>query len=278
MGKINAFIFSYKNKKLIEIVKALLNSTDSDIFIVVYDQNTIDRSEDFVDIENVEYRYLYWERLEGQFYFQNEFLKHDASAEYLLILGDDVTLPKSWDTDMINFLGDKQAIVSGQGFPKVVYKDLFSFDVERMATKDFEKTQWIDKNFMFAKADRLRPTAEINYLKYYGYDEVCGLYLFANNIDIYSTPSNYYLDSLSRNLEKLYVPFSLEHNYNVMINKLYSDETILAGSFKKIHNISKPLVVLPYQTNDVAYDLQKSSVKMDSSEARMRYTDGPRTL
>lgn len=277
---INVFLYSYKNKELKNQVLSLVNNTASDIFITVYDQNVLNRSDQFKEIKNIFYEHVIWDDQKGTGYFQEKFINGIADG-HILLLSDDVTLPKDWDLESLNFIKERPLVLSGMGGKNIVYKDLFSFTCLDTSSESFTLTNWIDRSFIFGARNLFNGIISPYSLKYYGQEELYGLELFKNNIEIYSFPSWFYLDNKNKKIENTYAPFSLEHNYNGMIKKLF--ETSEADSHKtleflKFHSLSKKLVELPYQTNDVSYSLENTGIKIDSRTGRQKYLTQPKSL
>ena len=75
-----------------------------------------------------------------------------------------------------------------------------------------------------------------------------------NNIEIYCLPTEFYLDETKDLNYSSYVPFSLNHGYRYMV-KLLKENT----KFVEFHNIDiNKLKDIPFSTDDVIYDLNKS--------------------
>lgn len=280
MQKINVFIYAYKNKKLKQVVDAVINNTVNDVEITLVDQIALDRVDMFKEYHNVRYQHVPWDHQYGIGYFQKQFLE-SVSSGYVLMLSDDVILSKDWDIDLIKYINGRSIVLSGNGTVTLSYKDLFSFEKKTDASENFCNTGWIDRSFVFARQDLFKIPGYPDSLKYYGYEELFSLELFKNGIDVYSVPDKTYVDSRDRNLERYYSPFSLEHNYNVMVDILYPEGTAdkRLSEFLEMHKITDRLYKLPYQTNDVDYDPNMLGVVSATSNIqRQRFTNNAKEI
>ena len=249
---IQSLIVSYQNKNLKKVVDQLIKNTKNEIFVVVFDQNTIDRSQVFNAPEyknNLEYHHIAWDDIIGPPERKSKMIDKNNS-EYFLFCSDDTLVSENWDEALINFLNNKNAIISGKGSLSLKLKDLFFLKQERLSSLDFTLSNFVDRNFIFGKTENLKNIYPKN-VKYHGEEEMLSLNFFNKKIDIFSGPSNLYEDLLLRTIETEYAPFSIEHGYNEVI------ECLTKNSFKflKFHGIeSSSLNKLPYNPNDVSYN------------------------
>jgi hypothetical protein len=249
---ISAVIFSYKNKNLKKVVDALITNTTNLIHIFVYDQNNIDRTETFLNSfykNKVIYEHVYWDSIKSPTHYKGK-TAYQTSSEYCLFLSDDTIVEKGWDEKLISFLKNKKAVVSGKGALALKKKDLFFFKQTRSDSVDFTKSGFVDRNFIFGKTKYLKDVIPQD-IKYNGEEELMSLFLYNIKVKIFSSPSGFYQDLKARTIENKYSPFSLNHNYNLMIDQYRkaSDE------FLSMHGIqAKDLYDLPYPNNDVLYD------------------------
>jgi hypothetical protein len=249
---ISAAIFSYKNKNLKKVVDELISNTKNSIEIFVYDQNNLDRSETFLDFpykDKVIYEHVYWDSIKSPTHYKGK-TAYETPSEYFLFLSDDTVVTKHWDEKLINFLKNKKAVVSGMGKLLLEKKDLFFFKQSRSSSVDFTESGFIDRNFVFGKTKYLKDVIPQD-IKYNGEEELMSLFLYNNKIKVFSAPSKFYEDLELRTITEKYVPFSLNHNYNLAI-KEYKKAPEDFLSFTGIK--SDELFELPYQTNDVSYD------------------------
>lgn len=274
MIKINVFLYSYKNKNLLQRAKNILESTKNSITLHIYDQNSLDRSSQFDKVNGIRYTHINWDSQLGPIHFQKLFID-EVTDGHILILSDDIILQNFWDDDMISFLKNKKVILSGKGLVSIGYKDHFSFKISNSDSNEYELTQWVDPSFIFGRTELFKKIKYPDQLKYYGFAEICSLEFFLNDIKIYSLPKKYYTDMKERRVENLYCPYSLEHNYNTAIDRLYFNvaKNKAVADFLRIHGIERPLSRLPYNSNDIEYSILDTDIKIDSLIGRRRYTN-----
>ena len=176
-----------------------------------------------------------------------------------MIISDDTIVSKNWDTQLINFIGEKRIIVSGMGMCKLKKDGNFYYKIDSSYSPDFLLSQLIDRNFIFSSNAVMQSVSYPYEMKYNGEELALSLNAYIKGIDIYSSPSDTYHDLEQRTLDNLYVPFSKDHNYNKLINSLKTSNTEKTNrsseEFLKFHNINKEDInLLPYENNDVAYD------------------------
>jgi hypothetical protein len=260
MKKIEAILYSYKNKNLKLVVDTLLSKTKNEIFINVFDQNPIDRSKNFLD-PKIKYTHIIWDRIDSP----NEKRVgciDESEADYILQISDDCLVSDSWDIDLINFIDKKDSVVSGNEFVKLFKNDLFFLGKECSPSKSFQKTNYVSRNFIFSKSEVWKTVQYPYELKFNGEEELLSLNFFKKGFDIYCGPSTLYTDLKLRTLEHIYVPFSKDHNYNTFVEQLSGAKSKVSvgvqrtsADFLNFHNLSGlTLLPLPYPTNDVLYD------------------------
>jgi hypothetical protein len=249
---IQALIFSYKNKNLKVVVEELIKNTSNEIFISILDKHNINRKDLFLNIpgsEKIDYSHISWDELEGPAEYRGHAINENG-FKYFLIISDDIIVYKDWDKTLINFLENKKAVVSGKGELSLSKKNLFFFKQNRSFSKDFTKSNFVDKNFIFGQTEYLKNSYPTN-LKYYGEDEMLSLNLFYKKVEIFSAPSNFYEDFGLRTVENKYTTFSLEHNYNDVIERYIN----APAEYLEMHKIDREVLAkLPYDPNDVAYN------------------------
>ena len=288
MKKLSILVYSYKGKNLKQSVKSIVDNTDNDFEINIIDQNSLNRKSSFAYDERIKYKHVPWDHQYGLGYFHNEFLQ-TVQAEYVMLLSDEAMLSKGWDSELINHAEDRDIVFSGNGPVSVSYKDLFSFDVTTKPSDTSEITNWVSRYSLFGKLELIKRIDYPNSLKYYGYSELCSLQFFRHGIEVHSIPKSIYTDLETRNLEKYYAPFSLEHNYNLMVDELYPDRGVnrdefllykkFLPDFLKFHGIQEKLIKLPYPTNDVDYDPNMLEViSATSNVQRQRFTNNAKGI
>lgn len=257
--KIDAIIYSYKNKNLKTVVDALLNNTISDIFIYVFDQHPLDRSEMFSD-PRISYEHIFWDTIQSPCEHKGHIV-NISTADYILEISDDSIVSEGWDQSLITFISGEQRIVSGNKKARLNNSDKFFIGVGGDASNNFELSGYIDRNFVFASTEVWNSIEYPYYLKYNGEEEMMSLDFFRAGVNIYSAPQSMYQDLQVRTIENVYVPFSKDHNYNLVVDSLTMAKPEDPGfrkstaNFLEFHGISNLVLnKLPYQTNDVLYN------------------------
>lgn len=255
-------LYSYKNKNLKAVVENIIKNTKNTFTLRVIDQNTIDRSKQILKIsKNISYKYKQWYDFHGPIFYKNEGVI-ESDAEFLAIVSDDFYPKDGWDQEVIDYISNKSIIVSGNGMPKLSQKDYFSFNIERSFSESFSLTNFIDRNFIFGPPHVLAHNQYPVQLKYNGEEEAFSAKLYTNGIDIFCAPTSLYQNLKQKTLEKLYTTFSLDHNYNTVIDILNGkDDDSFLGikrsilDFLNFHNIDiSKLHKVPFVNNDVEYD------------------------
>lgn len=264
---INIIIYAYKSKTLKAVVDNLIKKTRSEISIHVIDQHPLKRENLFSENKNVYYQHVLWDNQSGEAFYRKFGLKK-AGGEYTLIISDDILVKDDWDIEMINFISDKNAIISGSGMKTIFHKDLFTLGKKIEKSDGFTLAKYIDRNFIFGKTKLLKDIDYPDYVKYFGQEELLSLNLFLKDIDIFSSPSGTFEDLNNRVLENSYAAFSLEHNYNIFIDKIkQSSDQEGVKDFLMFHSIDvNKIHKLPFQKNDVEYD--PKNLAFDSVDGR----------
>jgi hypothetical protein len=260
MTRIDAVLYSYKNKNLKLVVESLLNNTKNDIHVKVFDQNTIDRTSMFQD-PRLDYTHIMWDKI----YSPSE-RKGDAidksDADYILELSDDCLLSDGWDTVVIDIVQSRGCVVSGNSFKKLFRDGPFFFSTTESESKTSKLVNYIDKDFIFTKNKIWKSIQYPYFLKYHGEAEMLSLNFFKAGYDIYSAPERIYTNLGLKTLDRLYVPYSKDHNYNIFVDRISgpsseqeSHTKRTSEDFFSFHGIEDfRIKKLPYPTNDVLYD------------------------
>lgn len=299
---INVIIYSYKNKKLKEVVVNLLekSSKKNNIFIKIFDQSTLTKWDQFGtynenssagweytdSMKNVNYNHIFWDKIKGPCYYKNEALKN-SKYSYTLFLSDNIYLNQDWDEILLQNLSNKYSIISGKNNITLTNNGLFYIKKQEELTDDFSKTYFVNRDLIFGHTETLQQIGYPWYMKYYGEEETMSILYFSNNIKIFSCPDNFYAKKESNTIEELYTTFSKYHNYNEMIS-------LLKNQKNKYENINKPLMgdipfffnmhkinldelnPLPFPLNDVEYDPDESLfIDIDSKKfmTKINYID-----
>lgn len=254
---IEVILYSYRNKNLRSVVDALVENTHDELLIHVYDQNTIDRSEKFTDVD---YNHIFWDRISSPCQLKGSLI-HQAIASHILIMSDDVLLSRDWDVLVKDFISDRDILVSGAGVVGIKKVDSFSIAPVFGNLDSFSLSQYAVRDFMFASTTVWNKFNYPDNVKYNGEQELISLNAFRSEIDIYSAPSSLYKDLCNRTIENLYVPFSRDHGYNEAVDSLMIDDEEQYFlylrynlEFLKFHGLEEGSIKrLPYENNDVAY-------------------------
>lgn len=262
MTNVSIGIYSYKSKNLFDVVSNAIKVTQPGIDVSVIDQNPIDRTKQFEKFDCVYYRLQFWDFMDSPCNLKYS-LMNDAKSDYVLLMSDDVMLSPGWKDKLINFVGDKEIIISGQGKTSLVYKDKYFIDFEREESEEISLTNAIDRNFIFMPKSIVPRIDYPIHVKYLGEEEALAMEAFNKGIPVYSAPSGTYTDLGVRTLENLYTPFSTEHNYNDVLKEIRNEDS----SWSRWHGIDRDrLREIPYPNNDVnynPYDLQFNKVEQE---------------
>jgi hypothetical protein len=229
----------------------------------------------FADFPNLYYNHIFWDIQISPLFYKNDAVNHSKS-KYILILGDNVLLNKDWDEELINFVVKTNAVVSGNKKVSISHDSLFYLKKSLTESESFALTNFIDRDFIFFEKDNFKKFAYPTYLKYNGEEEALSLSVFASGTDIYCSPSQTITKVGKSTIEELYVPFSINHNYNEVVQLLHTgSNSFNDGSswsrsikdFSDFHGIDfLNINRLPFQTNDVDYD--PANMNFNSVDAR----------
>ena len=269
MNDILVLIYSYKGKNLKDVVDNVFKNSSGKrkIKVIVSDQHPLNRRDTFSSID-CSYFHIFWDFITSPCHHKNSFIRTNLS-KYSLILGDSVMVPKNWDDDLVSLVEENNCVISGSGKTVLGIESLFFLKKENIHSDSFSVTQYIDRDFIFVLTSFLSEVKYPTYLKYNGEEESLSVKIFTKGVDIYSAPSNYYKKVSENLIGEIYVPFSLNHNYNEAISLLQNG----SNSFENINglersvedfnifhgNIFQHLNNLPFHTNDVEYDPQALS-------------------
>lgn len=263
MNDITVIIYSYKGKFLKDTIDSILYKSTNKINIILYDQSPVDRTNYFKEYEYLSYNSIWWDLQKSPCSYKNNSI-NKSHSEYTLMICDNVKLKPGWDKDLIDFVKDKDIVVSGQDFNKFFHKDNFYLGIDKELSNDFLITQIYDRDFAFGKTEIFKNLDYPTFIKYDGENEIVSALLYTSGIDIYSMPSQSYLKLSDDTITSLYCPFSKTHGYNSFIdlikngksekiNNLRTNKTI--SHFLTFHNIDKDRINrLPFPKTDVEYD------------------------
>jgi len=229
---VNIFLYSYKNKKLLDNVIDIYDksSKNNNIKIFVYDQNNLNRSKNFNKLKYVNYTHINWDSTIQFANYRDSVI--NKNFEYYLEIGDNVVLSNNWDKVLIEYLQNKKNIIlSGIGNVKIFCKNnklqkTFSIN------NNFNLTNFVDLNFIFIKKENVN-ILKNSKLRFYNQDLLFSLLYLNNFINIYSVPSYLYINNKQSFLENIYTPYSLYENYNLAIEYIKNNN---CDFFMKYHN------------------------------------------
>lgn len=244
--KIKVFLYSYKNKDLLDFCINLKKNSTNDIFIDIYDQNTVDRSEIFSKDPNIKYTHIQWDDRKGVYYYR--IMSLFGNFDYFLSISDSTIFKFGWDNKLIKECGDRD-VVSG--------KNIISLNIDKFFIKENYKisqaiteSQWINKDFIFLKMSNAVFLSKSKFLKKYGDQLVLSILFNEHGFKIKSMHDLFY-DKIYK--EKKYLPYSKYHGYNKLMLMIKNKE-IKSEKFEKYHGIDlSNLKLLPFETDDVPY-------------------------
>ena len=282
--KILFVVVGYKDKNIAKVVKNIKLVTKSENMVYVFDQHPINHESDFLDIDGCEYKHKVWVDIRGPAYHRSaRVFDNMDNFSHICIISPDILLGAGWDLKLMDILNKKNVVLSGSGKAFVTQDNLFSLSVKYEDSGEFNKTQIVDKNFIFAKSEAFKKMVMPSFLKYFGENEYLSLSFLSAGYDIVSLPTGIYEDSGFRSVENTYHTFSLEHNYNVVVDLLngiqldrYKLTRAGLNMFLEHHGLSVGQIKkLPYYANDVSYN--PYSLEMHGVDAR-RFIAGTKAI
>lgn len=277
-------VISYKDKNIDSYISKLDKYTKTQHSIEIFEQHPIDHSSLFDNINECSYEHKIWDDIAGPTIKRTEKISNRMyNATHICVLTPDVELSDGWDIELIDFINDEKKIISGSGLINVQHKDLFSLKSSYQDSDIFNLSQFINKNFMFSKANAFHEIRMPDFLKYAGEDEYWTISFMSQGYSIFSAPTRIAKDIMYRSIENTYHTFSAEHNYNVVIDlmhkndiKSYKITNEAIDAFFSFHGLSPEKInKLPYQTNDVNYN--PYNLKMHDVDAR-RFVSGTKAV
>jgi hypothetical protein len=280
---INVVMYSYKSKNAIDTLADLMKKTSDNVFIFIHwhDQNAINRSKLLEDLVNTykncngQYVHINWDNNEGAVNYKDIRLKSTVGGKYHMTITPGTKLFQNWDNEFINYVKDKNVIISGNKQVKFDNSKIFFVNKTFNDASDYTVTNYIDRNLIFGNVAMMKNSKLGDYnfpgwLKYYGEEEVLSLQYFTDNIQIVCAPTKLVNIDEYNTLTDFnhYVPFSKYHNYNQVIKLFktganerighYGQEKI--DKFSKTHNFDfSSLHWLQFWGNDVAYTVSETS-------------------
>ena len=262
-SKILVHVYGYKESELLSVVDSLISNAGSNSVLDIYidDQNNLTRLDKFRQYKNVFYNPVWWDEIPSPLTYRDSCIQAQKNKdyEYFLFLSKPYVLPLNWDESLITDLPDS-SIFSGRGIIKTSITDGFHIDKTHEYSNQVHNTGYVDQSFMFGRFEDLLKINIPYQLKYYGIDEYLSMAFLNNDINIYSLPSDFYEDKKESLLEKDYVPFSINHNYNDLLDILINQKSSYLKYEDPFRFISKTslqvslLSKLPFSFNDIEYN------------------------
>jgi hypothetical protein len=290
MNNITVGIYSYKGKKVFDVIDSLLNNKNDNTTVTINlkDQHPMDREDQFKSIikkynnSSGSYHHVFWDWIVSPISHKEEILRI-AKNEYYLFLSDNILLSQNWDTKLIDFISNKNIILSGNKNINLTNKNLFYLNKNESDIDNFTKTQYINRDFIFGRTSIFKKINLPKYIKYDGEEEILSIRYFMNELDIYAIPSNIYNYCCETSIKNLYTPFQTSHKYNEAIslikngyNSFESYDINKLKEFWQYHNFNiNKIKKIPFENNDVSYD--PNSSKYDKIDGR-RFIDKQNTI
>jgi hypothetical protein len=256
MAKILVHFYGYKSKLMPEAVEQLVynQSGQNTIDIVVYDQTNVARPEKFSDYA---YHHIHWDSLISRFSYINVSKSIDDYDFFMYVDGAKM-FEKNWDIELVMGSANGKVVISGSNsivFDKENYR--FYPEYTKVKTNLSVETGWVVKDFFFVSFDLFRALPDVSIFKYHGAEEFYSMFLANNRIPVIAISSLWVIDKEPSISERDFVPFSIYHNYDKVINCFKKRSGLVAGA-SQLSRITgydfSMLSYFPYQINDVEYN------------------------
>jgi hypothetical protein len=260
MKNILVYVYAYKSKELSKSISELVDKSSgiNNLIFYVYDQTNVNREDKFD--RSIIYNHIIWDRRGSRFRYRDLVINHN-NTDYTLIVNGSVSFEKDWDTRLIDLVDSDKDVVSG--FGKYVFDENYKFfpSYTVQSSDSVLETGWVSKHFMFTKSINLKSILDISFLKYNGEEVMLSLSCKENGLKVYSLPTDS-VSVLDIDLEEHdYIPFSKNHNYNLVIDTVQNGSNRFGISKSSVERLSEQigydlskLSRLPYPTNDEEYD------------------------
>lgn len=259
MKSIKVFIYSYKNKNLLENLQDIINkqSNENDISYYIYDQNNVNRDFLFNKIRaNIIYNHVRWDDISSITHHRSMALLHYSNSKYYLEINPNISLMDKWDIYLLDNIEDKK-IISGFGVPILSINKSYVVS-DRQYSDSIKETNYIDTDLIFCSQIDAMTLIKLKNLKQIGQDLFASLLFINKGYKIYSLPSSLYNKTVQENLDT-YKAFSINHGYNKMLSIVKNENN---EKFESFHHISlKNISPIPYQIDDVSYTNYKISLE-----------------
>jgi hypothetical protein len=261
MKSITVHFWGYKSKNLPEAVETLISnqSGKNSISVHVYDQTNLNRSNRF-NISS--YNYVPWDTIKSPFKYLNQSLVN-SKTDYFMYIEGAKFFEKNWDLELVMSNNDQNIVISGNN--AIEFNDEYKFypSYKKIKTDKALFTHWIDQEFIFMSTKLFKNFPDVSSLKYLGLADVYSLYCAYNQISIQCIPSAWIkkTDDVIHNSD--YIPFSIKHKYNTVIDiyqknkNIYFEDTNSSELLKSLTGFSfDQLNYLPYTQDDIGYSLE----------------------
>lgn len=243
---LDVFIYSYSNEHLLKSVRSMVTNCDSRylINITIFDQSKNHISESFYEKEyphiKINYNKVDILSSKSPTSYKKEFLEK-SSSDYIAFMSDSTTYSVSWNKKIINFLLEfPDAIVSGQG--RMSYSKVNGYLEKKYSRSPyFLKADFIDRDFIFGKAEVIKKIPWPDYLVYFGEEEDILLSCIENNIPVYTRTSNScIIDRNKHDVTGMYsipihenndLPYDIYKNYNILIDRIKNTTSDISKSY-----------------------------------------------
>ncbi len=278
MSHIVININSYKSKGLLECVNSIQNNSSglNTFEIHVYDRNNLDRQKHF---SNVKYEYFIWDKQVSKFAIR-ESVAHKSQGDYFLSLDQSANLCKNWDTELIAMHNGNDVLSGNYG---IEFSKEYKFVTEYRELDIFEKvlTNFISPRFIFCKLIDFQNFPTLSKLKHRGESEVLSIFLNLLGVSIYAVPTNMFKFLDNDITTQDYLPFSINHNYNLVLDMIKGKDNVFFNTpidiervINKIGYDFTKLSYHPFQENDVEYSTDTSIDELSGT----RFFGGVRSI
>lgn len=257
-------MYSYRNKNTINVIEKMLENADHNITIRLIDQSPLHREKKTDELEAkyptsfIAYQHVFWDYIYSPIQYKAVGVQEVADGfDYVALVGDDVEFTPHWDERLINFVSSvsAEAVVSGRGKLKLS-TGKYMLETAYEDSKDFNLAQYISRDLVFGRTATIKDLHFDHQIKYFGEQELMSFQFLFKGIPIYSAPSDIYNDLGSKTVENTYCPFSIQHNYNSVLERIQAEnpEPGIPELFS-YHNLDRfAMKKIPYQVDDVLYD------------------------
>jgi hypothetical protein len=279
MKTIFVHFWGYKSKELPEAVNALISnqSGQNKIVVSVYDQTNIAREEKF---SSDFYQHVRWDRIESSYTFLNNSI-NSAETDYFMYVEGAVYFQPGWDLELVMGHAGRNVIISGNAGVHFQKESNFYPPYKSFESSTANITNWISHDFIFMDTNLFKMFPDISLLKYIGLEDVFSLYAAHLDIRVQSIPSAWCkrIDGGIFSID--YVPFSLKHNYNLVVDLYKEKQNVFFNDIFCVARLSNlvgfdfsTLSYLPYAHNDISYNPE---MKIDNISAE-RFSQNIRSI